>query len=178
MANYSKLNFCIPAGESTSIRIRDISGSIRYTIYNNLETLFFNNNNTIIIRTVGDITDIILDFSTKVEAIQALSILNMEYAKIKKNYDDKQLATLIEEIGSVSGQTKEIIFSSEPGANPINNNQIVFNIPDAVSINSVIINGVVINDYIFTSGNRNVTLDTFSIGYDIEDSDEILIKYY
>jgi hypothetical protein len=179
MANYSKLNFCVPAGDSTYIRIRDIKGSIKFTVYNSHETLFFNSGNNLIIRTEGDNSDIILDFQTKVEAIQALAILNLEYGKIKKNYEDKKILTLIEDIGgTVSGDIKDLIFSSEAGSQPISNGQTIFNIPNALSINSVIINGIVINDYEFNIATKNLTLDIINIGYSIEDSDEVVVKYY
>ncbi len=179
MANYSKLNFCVPAGDSTSLRIRDSKGNIKYTIYNSNETLFFNNNNLIVIRTEGDATDIMLDFSSKPEAIQSLAILNTEYSKIKKNYEDKKISTIIENIGEgITPDIKEIIFSSESGANPITNGQTVFNIPNSVAIDSVIFNGIVINDYSFNIIDKNITLDVVNIGYDIEDTDEIFIKYY
>lgn len=178
MANYSKLNFCVPAGDSTSLRIRDSKGSIKYTVYNSNETLFFNNNNLIVIRTDGDATDIMLDFSSKPEAIQALAILNMEYGKIKKNYEDKKLSTIIDNIGNITPLIKEIIFSNETGAIPITNGQTVFNIPNSLAIDSVAFNGVIINEYTYNGTNKTITLDVSNIGYDIEDTDEIYVKYY
>lgn len=102
MANYSKSNFYVPTtNDSTSIKIRDIKNNIKYTIYNNSETTFFVSDNRVIIRTDGDLTDIVLDFSTRIEAIQVLSILNVEFAKIKQNISNKKQHDFVEDVTEI-----------------------------------------------------------------------------
>ncbi len=176
---YSKTNFIVKSGDDTSLKFRDNRGQIKYTVYNNNECTFYNSNNTIVIRTDGDASDIVLDFLTKTEAIQALGLLNIEFSKIKARFKIRETEHLIEDLGgTISGDIKELIFSNEPGANSLSNNQVIFNIPNSLSINSVLINGIAINDFTYNHSTKNITLDTDLIGYTIEDSDEIVVKYY
>ncbi len=102
MANYSKSNFYVPTtNDSTSIKIRDIKNNIKYTIYNNSETTFFVSDNRVIIRTEGDLSDIVLDFSTRIEAVQVLSILNVEFAKIRQNINNKKQHDFVEDVTEI-----------------------------------------------------------------------------
>lgn len=179
MADYSKNNFVIPASpQDTSLRIRDIRGQIRFTIYNNTETVFYNSENIVVIKTDdGDITTILLDFATKIEAIQALSILNSEYLTIRNNFLLKQRDDLIESIGiAISGDEKQIIFSDASTSGSIVDNQVDFSIPDAIIVNSVFINGISVSEFIFDKNSKILTLE--SIGYNIEASDEVLVLYH
>jgi hypothetical protein len=190
MATFSKNNFIIPVGvDSSNLRLRDIKGNLKHTIVNNSNSTFYTNGANVIIRTDGDTTDIKLNFGSVAEAIQALSLLNKEYSKIKNNIVTKKHTDLVNVIDTVITEgrnginiiPKQILFSNAQDNNntlPIIDNQTEFIITDATSIHSVSINGVIINDYSFDVSIKCLNIEVEYLGYDIDRFDEVLVKYF
>jgi hypothetical protein len=198
MANFSKKNFIIPIGvDSTSLRIRDTKGQLKHTILNNSNTTFFNTGNFVIIRTTGDTTDIRLDFTCRSEAVQALTLLNSEFANLKRNISAKKKSDFLDQIDDIIGggtgggtgggagftpnvEPRKYLFTNETDADkPIEEGQLVFQMPDYTSkIHSVYINGVVINDYLYNKTYKTITIDPSMIGYGIESDDEVMVNYF
>jgi hypothetical protein len=188
MANFSKNNFIIPVGvDSSSLRIRDTKGQLKYTILNNSNTTFFNTGSFVIIRTQGDTTDIKLDFSCLPEAIQGLNMLNTEFAKLKRNLASKKQTDLIDLVDDIVGdgvtakvEPKKFLFTNETDADmPIADGQLEFHMPDKTTkIQSVYINGIVINDYSYNEVTKVITINPDMIGYGIEGDDEVMVNYF
>ncbi len=177
MANYSKTNFVFRTGDNSCLKIRDITNTIIYTIYYNNSTIFFNNGNNLIIRVNGVVNDIVLDFCSKVEAVQALILLNSEYATIKANYTTKANADIVEQIGNITnGSIKTYVFSTDSDADAyITDNQTVFQLLlTTISVSSVYVNGVNIIDYTYNNTTKQVTL---SLSYSLDVNDEVIFYY-
>ena len=171
MATYSVNNFIDPSYlVDDKIKIRDIGGNSRITITNNTGTVFYTNGKNVAIKTSSEKNIILLDFSTNVEAIQALNKLKTAYSKVVENFNKKNDPQV---------EPKDIIFNSDLGN--VADGQIAFPIPDGVDIFTVTINGVNITTYtIFnvTMFSNYIEIDIVTLGYGINSDDEVIIKYF
>lgn len=167
MATYNKDNFIVPVNQNTFLVIRDTSNKQRYKIYHNTVSAFMVKNNVLQIKTTSENNIICLDFSSDLEAKQALTRIRNAYIDVKTNFDNKDIKELTIE---------ESIYLPED--NLINDGQDSFLLPDAKSILIVAINGVNIDDYTFDLDSKILNIDTDILGYIIESDDLIEIKYF
>jgi hypothetical protein len=189
MATYNKDNFVIPVGDNIFLKLRDKDGIIRHTFYHNSISSFFVSNTNIIIKTVSDNNTITLDFPSNTDALHGLVKLKSAYSLVKKNYDKQKTSCkptppCPPEPCPLPPDTeinlRRFVFSDEPDANDtLVDGQTAFSLPsEARIIQSVSINGVLINDYSFDSQTNILIIIPSLIGYGIEEDDELMIKYF
>lgn len=166
MATYSVNNFIDPSYViSDKIKIRDINGNSKLTITNNTGTVFYTSTKNVVIKTRSEKNVIMLDFSTNVEAIQALNKLKTAYSKVVDNFNKKNEPQV---------EPQDVIFNEELGN--ISDGQTAFPVPSGVEIFTITINGVNITTY--TEFDGYIEIDTVTLGYGIESDDEVIIKYF
>ena len=167
MATYNKDNFLAPVNQNTFLVIRDISNKQRHKIYHNTATTFLSKNKLVQIKTSSENNIISLDFSSDLEAKQALNKIRQGYIVVKTNFDNASKSEV---------NIEECVYTPEDGN--VVDGQDQFYLPEAQKMFVVSINGVNIIDYDFDLETKILTVDVATLGYIIEASDVIEIKYF
>ena len=104
MASYSKYNFVIKATDNnTKLNIRNIQGLVKWTVNIFDIVATYVSNNFVVIKTSSNNNEIVLDFSSFLEAKEALKILQAQVEICRKNIPTDIPEEIANYIGTTGG---------------------------------------------------------------------------